>query len=65
MALLPDSDGLPFYSNASLCGQWERWSFRAEFFRDCEDMLGEQLLHEAWLSHLPDQIADCGRRLMN
>jgi len=65
MPLLPDSDGLPFYSNASLGGQWERWSFRAQFLRDCEDVLGEQLLHEAWLNHLPDQLADYGRRLMN
>lgn len=65
MALLPDSDGLPFYSNASLAGQWERWSFRAQFFLDCEDVLGEQLFHEAWLNHLPDQLADYGRRLMN
>ncbi len=27
--------------------------------------MGEQLLHEAWLNHLPDQLADYGRRLMN
>ncbi|VWD63516.1 hypothetical protein BLA39750_07731 [Burkholderia lata] len=65
MALLPDSDGLPFYSNASLGGEWERWSFRAQFLRDCEDALGERLFDEAWLNHLPDQLADYGRRLMN
>lgn len=65
MALLPENDGLPFYSNASLDAQWERWSFRAEFFRDCEDVLGERLFNEAWLNHLPDQLADYGRGLMN
>jgi len=65
MALLPESDGLPVYSNAPLGGNWERWSFRAKFLDDCEDVLGETLFSEAWLNHLPDQLADYGERLMS
>ena len=66
MELLPECDGLPVYSNYSLGSYWERWSFRAQFLdRFCEDVLGETLLTEAFLNHLPDQLADYGKRLMN
>jgi len=66
MALLPESDGLPAYSNWGLGSYWERWSFRAQFLdNSCEDVLGQTLLAEAWLHHLPDQLADYGKRLMN
>jgi len=64
LELLPPSDGLPVYSNEALGSYWQRWSFRAQFFVDCEDVLGEALFGEAWLHHLPDQLADFGERLM-
>jgi hypothetical protein len=62
--LVRENDGLPPYSNAPLGGEWERWSFRAKFLDDCEDVLGEALFHEAWGHHTATQLADYGERLM-
>jgi hypothetical protein len=62
--LLPGHDGFPVYSNWPLGGNWERWSFRAQFFRECEDVLDRPLLDEAWLHHTASQLADYGMRLM-
>ena len=62
--LLPDRDGFPVYSNWPL-GNWERWSFRAQFFRECEDVLDSSLIDEAWLHHTASQLADYGVRLMS
>ena len=64
LQLLPPNDGLPVYSNAPMGRPWEMWSFRAQFFNDCRDVMGDALLHEAWLHHTPDQLADYGTRLM-
>jgi len=65
VALLPDNDGLPVYSNSALSGPWERWSFRAKFLDDCRNVLGDGLFYEAWFHHAPAQLADYGVRLMN
>jgi len=62
IALVPENDGLPFYSGQPLGG--ERWTFRAKFLEDCLDVLGEPLFNEAWLNHTPAQTADYGDRLM-
>jgi hypothetical protein len=62
--LVPVHDGLPIYSNWPLDSHWERWSFRAQFLRECEDVLDPSLLDEAWLHHTASQLADYGVRLM-
>ena len=41
--LAPPSDGIPVYSNGGM-GYVERTSFRAEFLRDCEDVVDEDTL---------------------
>jgi hypothetical protein len=65
VALVPENDGLPVYSNHGLSSSFERWSFRAQFLRGCEDILGDALLKEAWVRHTASQLADYGKRLMN
>jgi hypothetical protein len=62
--LVLENDGLPIYSNWSAGNQWERWSFRAQFFVDCESALGERLFNEAWLHHMPAQLATYSEQLM-
>jgi hypothetical protein len=61
LQLIPDNDGLPVYSNFPL-GIVERYSFRAEFLRDCEEWLGD-LLPKAWKHHRVPELVDYGRRL--
>lgn len=61
--LLAPCDGLPVYSNSGLSRSVERFSFRAQFFRYCERMLGDRLLDEAYRHHTAEQLADYGRRL--
>jgi hypothetical protein len=65
VALVPENDGLPVYSNHGLSSSFERWSFRAQFLRGCEDILGDALLKEAWVRHTASQLADYGKRLMS
>jgi hypothetical protein len=63
IALVDPNDGLPIYSNWGAGNHWERWSFRAEFLKDCEAVLGKELLEEAWLHHMPEQLGEYSRRL--
>jgi len=65
VALVPENDGLPIYSNHGLSSSFERWSFRAQFLCDCEDILGKDLLNEAWAWHTAPQLADYGKQLMS
>jgi hypothetical protein len=63
LALLPEDDGFPLYTNWPVNPIWERWTFRAEFLKDCEAVIGPDLLDRAWLNHLPAQLEDYGSRL--
>ncbi len=63
LELLPSSDGLPHYSNSTFQGGPERYSFRAQFLKDCEDVVGSELFAEAWEHHLPEALAVFGSRL--
>ncbi len=48
LALLPECDGFPMYSNHSVSQQLDRYSFRAQFLRDVEDELGPELFERAY-----------------
>ena len=61
--LVPKNDGLPVYSNGYIASYCEIFSFRAKFLEDCEDMLGKELLDEAYVHHKPEELGDYGRRL--
>ena len=61
--LLPPCDGLPVYSNSGLNGGAERYSFRAQFLRDCREILGKALLEEAYRHHRAVELVGFGRKL--
>jgi hypothetical protein len=65
LELVPPCDGIPRYSNGSPGGYVERYSFRAQFLRDCEDIIGTELLNRAWESKLPEDTITYGDRLQS
>jgi hypothetical protein len=62
--LLPDCDGFPVYSNSGLYGDLERFSFRAQFLKDVEDVLGAELMERAYSTMSADELEDYGRALL-
>lgn len=62
LALVPPCDGLPGYSNWT-AGYVERFSFRAEFLRCCEDIVPEDTLGKCYESCLAPELAVLGNEL--
>lgn len=58
--LVPEHDGIPVYFALHA----ERHVFRGQFLRDCEQILGEDLLEEAYTSQLAPAALDFGNRIM-
>ena len=58
--LAEEQDGVPVYV---AMGQDEN-VFRGEFLRDCKDIIGEDLVNEAWNTKLANDTLDYGNRLM-
>jgi len=58
--LAKELDGIPVYCSI---GQDEN-VFRGQFLKDCIDLIGENLVNEAWESKLADETLDYGNRLM-
>jgi hypothetical protein len=56
--------GVPNYSNSVLCEEIDETSFRGAFLMDCRDVLGEDLLDEAWNSKLPEAAIWYGEALL-
>jgi hypothetical protein len=61
--LVPVNDGLPVYTNAYIASYCDKFSFRAQFLKDLEGMLGSELLDEAFVHHNAQELADYGQRL--
>lgn len=59
--LAKEQDGVPCYIGL---GQDEN-VFRGQFLVDCVDILGEDLVNEAWNTKLAEETLDYGNRLMN
>lgn len=59
--LAKELDGVPVYRSPVADAN----VFRGEFLRDCEDIIGEKLASEAWISKLSYEALDYGNRLMN
>jgi hypothetical protein len=59
--LAKEKDGVPMYISI---GQDEN-VFRGQFLNDCIELLGEELVAEAWNSHLANDTLDYGNRLMS
>ena len=62
--LLPECDGIPRYSNGEPGGYVERFSFRAQFLRDCEHIIGSSLLDAGYESKLPGATISHGDALL-
>ncbi|MFT3823521.1 MAG: hypothetical protein QM731_06350 [Chitinophagaceae bacterium] len=58
--LAKEQDGVPVYI---AMGQDEN-VFRGQFLQDCIDIIGEDLVNEAWHTKLADEALDYGNRLM-
>jgi hypothetical protein len=58
--LAREQDGVPVYI---AMGQDEN-VFRGEFLRGCEDIIGEDLISEAWNTKMADDTLDYGNRIM-
>lgn len=61
LELAPEKDGVPVYISL---GQDEN-VFRGQFLYECEDILGPDLVGEAWQTKLAEDTLDFGRRLMS
>ena len=59
--LAKEQDGVPVYI---ALGEDEN-VFRGEFLRDCEDLIGEDLMSEAWNTKMATETLDYGNRLMD
>jgi hypothetical protein len=58
-------DGVPIYSNGDLYDGVDQTSFRGAFLNDCQDVLSEHLLDEAWNSKLPEAAISYGQALLD
>lgn len=64
LPLVPACDGLPRYTNGHPGGYVEEYAFRGQFLRDCEDIVGEDLLNDAFESKLPEELLPYGKALI-
>jgi hypothetical protein len=55
-----EKDGVPVYVSF----QQDENVFRGQFLADCVDLIGEELVNEAWETKLADATLDYGNRLM-
>jgi len=58
--LAPEQDSVPVYR---AFGQDEN-VFRGQFLADCHELIGEDLLNEAWSNHLAEEAVDYAHRLI-
>jgi hypothetical protein len=58
--LAKETDGVPVYISL----QQDENVFRGQFMQDCIDLIGEDLVNEAWETKLADATMDYGQRLM-
>ena len=59
--LVPECDGMPVY----IAIHDEAHVFRAQFLKDCEEIIGEEMMGEAYTSQLAGQALDFGERLFS
>lgn len=58
--LAKEKDGVPVYRAFAQ----DENVFRGQFLKDCVDLIGKELVHEAWETKLADEALDYGNRLM-
>lgn len=57
-------DGVPEYSHGGLYDGVDETSFRGSFLNDCEEILGKELLNDAWNHKFPDEAVAYGKALL-
>jgi len=62
--LVAPCDGVSRYSNGQAGGYVERYSFRGQFLTDCVEIIGSDLLSQAYRSKLPEETARYGEALL-
>lgn len=65
LSLVDQCDGLPRYSNGSPGAYVEPYSFRAEFLKDCVEILGYDLIDFLYQTRKSDDMADFGQQLQS
>jgi hypothetical protein len=63
LELMEPNDGLPFYSNGFFGGRVDCNSFRGQILRECQDVLEDELITEAWGHYLANELAAYGAKL--
>lgn len=58
--LAKEEDGVPVYISL----EQDENVFRGQFIKDCVDLIGEDLVNEAWETKLADATLNYGKRLM-
>jgi hypothetical protein len=59
-------DGVPRYTHGGLYDGVDETSFRGKFLEPCQDLLGEDLLSEAWTEVMrPEEAVAYGKRLLD
>jgi hypothetical protein len=64
LALLPPCDGFPLYSNHEMRSDLERYSFRAAFLQDVEEIIGPERMGKAYSYMTADELGAFGRDLL-
>jgi len=57
-------DGVPAYSNGGLYGGADETSFRGDFLKSCQGVLGKKLMNEAWEHKWPEDAVSYGRTIL-
>jgi hypothetical protein len=65
LELAPGCDGLPLYSHGGMMDELDLTSFRGKFLHDCEDIIGQELLEQAYEDQLPEQLVAYGKTLID
>ena len=58
--LAPEQDSVPVYR----AFDQDENVFRGQFLADCQELIGEDLLNEAWSNHLAEEAVDYAQRLI-
>jgi len=61
---LVECDGIPRYSNAGAYDGVDETSFRGSFLSDCTDVLGDDLIADAWNHKFPEEAVAYGAALL-